>query len=66
MSFDNGLDAHEQAVLDHRYEQLMKEVKKKDPKYYEQMLKEIDLINNKNYSSDDMDEIKKDQLVLKW
>ena len=38
MSFDNGLDAHIQAVLDHKYEQLMKEAKKKDPKYYEQML----------------------------
>ena len=66
MSFDNGLDAHQQAVLDNRYEQLMKEVKKKDPKYYTQMMKEIDLINNKNYSNDDMDDIKKDQLGFKW
>ena len=52
MSFDNGLDAHQQAVLDYKYEQLMKEAKKKDPKLHAQMMKEIDLINNKNYSND--------------
>ena len=66
MSFDNGLDAHQQAVLDYRYEQLMKKAKNKDPKYYAQMMKEIDLINNKNYSNDDMHNIKKDQLGFKW
>ena len=66
MSFDNGLDAHQQAVLDYKYEQLMKEAKKKDPKLHAQMMKEIDLINNKNYSNDEMDNIKKDQLGFKW
>ena len=64
MSFDNGLDAHQQAKVDYEYEQLMKKVNKIDPGYYAQMMKEIDLINNKTYSEKEITKDNDSQLSL--
>ena len=45
MTYDNGLTKEQQKIVDKRFDNLMKELKKKNPNAYHSIMKHIEEIN---------------------
>jgi len=63
MTYDNGLTKEQQKIVDKRFDDLMKKLKKKNPNAYHSIMKHIEEINVIGYKWEKEDQ---ELLVSTW